>query len=141
MNADDLTLTGVRRSAGFSLLLAMALLVSGSPPARAEFSLFKSKSKSREAQAAKDNPDYEARKQALRLKLHSSTSVYDIAASPNPLGQLLDLCVVVTLQKMNWVEEGRAQKILGTDHSAPVIKIFSDAYVEVWELAVIFLPP
>ena len=106
----------------------------GSPLFGVEFDLLKSKSKSKDAQAAtaarlreidqatkgfadryvtylvdscdkveKDNPDPEARKQALRLKLFTSNSVYSIASSPNPLGQLLDLCVVVTLQKINWV--------------------------------------
>ncbi|HEY2342198.1 MAG TPA: hypothetical protein VGH90_04165, partial [Chthoniobacteraceae bacterium] len=91
--------------------------------------------------AAKDNLDPEARKQALRLKLHTSTSVYSIAVSPNPLGQLLDLCVVVTLGKMNWVDEGRAEKVFGADHCRAVIETFNNAYSEVWELAGRFLTP
>ena len=68
----------------------------------------------------KDNPDPEARAQALRLKLFSSTAVYGIASSPNPLGQLLDLCVVVSLQKINWVDEGRARKVFGPERARPV---------------------
>jgi hypothetical protein len=68
----------------------------------------------------KDNPDPEARAQALRLKLFSSTAVYGIASSPNPLGQLLDLCVVVSLQKINWLDEGRARKVFGPERSRPV---------------------
>ena len=107
--------------AGKLLLLTMVFLVSGSPLSRADFfNLFKSKSNTKEAQAAtaarlkeidqatkgfadryvtyladacekavKDNPDPEARKDALRLKLFTANSVYGIAASPNPLGQLL----------------------------------------------------
>src|SRR4051812_17949461 len=83
----------------------------------------------------KDNPNPEARKQALRIKLFHSASVFGIAAGPNSLGQLLDLCVVVTLGKMNWVEEERAEKIFGADRCQPVIEAFNNAHAEVWELA------
>lgn len=161
-----------RRSVAWSPFFVIALLVSESPSAGAEFTLFKSKSKSEAAQDAtaarlkeidqatkgfadryvtylvdscdrvqKDDLDPEARKQALRLKLFHSASVYSIASSPNPLGQLLDLCVVVTLGKMNWVEEGRAKKTFGADHSRPVIEAFNNAHTEVWQLAGRFLTP
>lgn len=142
------------------------------PRARAEFSLFNAKSKTKEEQSAttarlkeidqatkgfadrfvtylveacdkvaKDNPDPEARTQALRMKLFDSDSVYGIVSSPNPLGQLLDLCVLVTLAKINWVEEGRAKKVFGADRCQPVIDALNTADTEVWEMAARFLTP
>jgi hypothetical protein len=89
----------------------------------------------------KDNPDPEARAQALRLKLFTSTSVYGIASSPNPLGQLLDLCVVLSLQKINWVDEGRARKVFGPERARPVVESVHNAYDEIWKITARYLTP
>src|SRR4051812_39196792 len=106
--------TEVRRSVGPLLCFVIAFLVWRSPVAGAGYSLFKSKSKPADTQAATaarlkeidqatkgfadryvtylsescdkvqaDSPNFEARKQALRLKLFTASSVYGIAASPN----------------------------------------------------------
>ena len=90
--------------------------------------------------AAKANPTREARKEALRLKLHNSSSVYAITTGPNPLGQLLDLLTVVTLNKINMVDEGRAKKAFGHSHKI-VETAFHAAHDDIWGVARRFLKP
>jgi hypothetical protein len=91
-------------------------------------------------QAAKDHPNPEAHRQALRIKLHHATSTYGIATSPSPLGQLLDLLTIVTLEKMSQVDEGRAAHIFGD--RAPIIeRAFIAAHDDIWSLAAKFLTP
>ncbi len=76
----------------------------------------------------------------MRLKLHNSSSIYAIATGPNPLGQLLDLATVVTLNKINIVDEGRAERIFGASHTI-VEKAFNAAYDDIWRVAARFLKP
>jgi hypothetical protein len=90
--------------------------------------------------AAKANPTKEAHKEALRLKLHNSSSVYAITTGPNPLGQLLDLATVVTLNKINMVDEGRAKKIFGDAHEI-IERAFYAAHDDIWGVAKRFLKP
>ena len=90
--------------------------------------------------ASKQNPTLEAKKEVLRLKLHNSSSVYAIATGPNPLGQLLDLATVVTLNKIQMVDEGRAKKIFGDAHGI-IEKAFFAAYDDIWDVAGRFLKP
>lgn len=66
--------------------------------------------------AVKEHPTKEAKKEALRLKLHNSSSVYSIASGSNPLGKLLDLATVATLNKIQMVDESRAKQIFGDSH-------------------------
>ncbi len=90
--------------------------------------------------AAKASPTKEAHKEALRLKLHNSSSVYAITAGPNPLGQLLDLLTVVTLNKINMVDEGRAKKIFDDSHNI-IENAFHAAHDDIWGVARRFLKP
>ncbi len=83
----------------------------------------------------------EARTQALRLKLHHSSSAYAIATGPSPLGQLLDLCSIVTLGKMNWVDEGRANRVFGQVGGPVVARAFNQAQEDIWRMAGIYLSP
>ena len=90
--------------------------------------------------AAKAHPTKEAQKEALRLKLHNASSIYAIATGPNPLGQLLDMTTMVTLNKINMVDEGRAKKIFGESHEI-VERAFNAAYDDIWSVAGRFLQP
>jgi uncharacterized protein YdcH (DUF465 family) len=90
--------------------------------------------------AVKANPTKEAKKEALRLKLHNSSSVYAIASGPNPLGQLLDLATVATLNKIQMVDEGRAKAIFGDNHKI-VENAFHAVHDDIWGVARRFLQP
>ena len=90
--------------------------------------------------AAKANPTKESIKEALRLKLHNSSSAYAITTGPNPLGQLLDLATMVTLNKINMVDEGRAKKIFGDAHEI-IERAFYAAHDDIWGVAKRFLKP
>ncbi len=90
--------------------------------------------------AAKDNSSKEAVKQALRLKLHNASAVYAIATGPNPLGQLLDLATVVTLNKLVYVDERQAVRRFGDRH-AIIEQAFSTIHDDIWRVAGRFLQP
>ncbi|CAG7856906.1 hypothetical protein MCAMS1_01567 [biofilm metagenome] len=90
--------------------------------------------------AVKANPSKEAKKEALRLKLHNSSSVYAIASGPNPLGQLLDLATVATLNKIQMVDEGRAKQIFGDNHNI-IETAFYAVHDDIWGVARRFLQP
>jgi hypothetical protein len=90
--------------------------------------------------AVKANPSKEAKKEALRLKLHNSSSVYAIASGPNPLGQLLDLATVATLNKIQMVDEGRAKAIFGDSHEI-IETAFYAVHDDIWGVARRFLKP
>lgn len=57
---------------------------------------------------------------ANHLRLISAASVYSIATSADPLGQLLDLFVLVSLQHRHWSSDDRALKAFGPE-GAPLI--------------------
>ncbi|AKC82203.1 hypothetical protein IMCC26134_04355 [Verrucomicrobia bacterium IMCC26134] len=82
-----------------------------------------------------------ARTQALRLKLHHASSAYAIATGPSPLGQLLDLCSVVTLSKMNLADEGRANLVFGPLGGPVVARAFTQAHDDIWRMASDYLNP
>jgi len=90
--------------------------------------------------AAKGNPSPEARRQALRVKLHNATSAYDIATGIAPLGRLVDLLTIVTLGKTIWVDEGRARTVFG-ERGAIIAQAFQTANDDVWGMAERFLRP
>jgi hypothetical protein len=57
--------------------------------------------------------DPEQRRMAHHLKLANGTAVYDIVTEPDPLRRLADLYVLVELEYLVWVTEGRAVKRFG----------------------------
>lgn len=90
--------------------------------------------------ATKANPTKEAHKEALRLKLHNSSSIYAIASGPNPLGQLLDMATVATLNKINMVDEGRA-KMIFPNETKIIENAFHAVHDDIWGVAKRFLKP
>jgi hypothetical protein len=88
--------------------------------------------------AAKDNPSADARRAALRIKLHNASSAYSIVTASSPLMQLLDLTTMVTLGHIQWVDEGQAKQTFGSA-ARPVEEAFSKAHQDIWALAGRFL--
>jgi len=74
------------------------------------------------------------RHEAHMLKLTGSTAAYDIATNPDPFTQLVDMVLLVTLQSVVWIDEGRAEAVFGEHADLLVVPLFQ-AREEVWELA------
>ena len=68
------------------------------------------------------------------LRLLSVSSMYDIATSPDTLGQLVDQVAVVTLQTYFWVDSGRSQVIWG-ERAQPLVENLRQAREDVWSMA------
>jgi hypothetical protein len=68
------------------------------------------------------------------LRLLSVSSMYDIATSPDTLGQLVDQMAVVTLQNYFWVDSGRSQVIWG-ERAQPLVENLRTAREDVWNMA------
>jgi len=81
------------------------------------------------------------RSQALRLKLHHASSAYAIATGPSPLGQLLDLCSIVTLSKIELADEGRATLVFGPLGGPLIARAFIQAHEDIWRMASDYLNP
>ena len=67
------------------------------------------------------------------LRLLGVSSMYDIATSPDTLGQLVDQMVVVTLQNYFWVDSGRSQVIWG-ERAQPLVENLRKAREDVWSM-------
>lgn len=75
-----------------------------------------------------------------RIKTFGSTAVYDIVTSGDPLSQLLDLVLYVTLQSYIWIDEGEAVAVFG-DRAGPLITQLREARLDVWKVAARALTP
>lgn len=75
-----------------------------------------------------------ARKAAADFKLVSATAMYDIVTEPDPFSQLLDSVVVVTLQSMVWIDEGRADLVFGS-RSEELVSALRSLRVDIWNIA------
>jgi hypothetical protein len=60
----------------------------------------------------------EERRRAQHFKLANGTAVYDIVTSPNALGHLVDLYVMIHLQHLVLIDEGSAGKLFGEKGAA-----------------------
>lgn len=74
------------------------------------------------------------RRSAHRLKLDGATAAYDVATGPDPVKQLVDLAVIVELQKIVWVDEGQAVRFFGADLGDGLSAALVTAQVEIWAL-------
>ncbi len=82
----------------------------------------------------------EQRRAAHQLKLAMTTSVFDIVTNPDPLTQLFDLVLVVTLYSQVWIDENVAEDVFG-DSADVLIRALRDARVEIWDLAARAMEP
>jgi hypothetical protein len=81
----------------------------------------------------RDNPSPEQRRLAHRIKLNGVLAINDIASSPDPYSQVLDLVVAVMLQSMVWIDENRAEEVFG--ERAPIlIKALREMREDVWAI-------
>jgi len=77
----------------------------------------------------------EARRCAQHLKLANGTSVYDIVTSPNSLGHLVDLYVMIHLQHLVLVGEGTGERLFGEKGAARLRTALNQVRNEVEHLA------
>lgn len=75
-----------------------------------------------------------ARKAAADFKLVSATAMYDIATEADPFSQLLDAVVVVTLQSMVWIDEGRADLVF-RERADELVVALRSLRVDIWDIA------
>lgn len=75
-----------------------------------------------------------ARKAAADFKLVSATAMFDIVTEPDPFSQLLDTVVVVTLQSMVWIDEGRADLVF-RDQADELVAALRALRVDIWRIA------
>jgi hypothetical protein len=80
------------------------------------------------------NPSPIARKAAADFKLIGATAMYDIVTEADPYSQLLDATVVVTLQSMVWIDEGRADLVFG-DQADQLVSALRALRVDIWNIA------
>jgi hypothetical protein len=80
------------------------------------------------------NPSPIARKAAADFKLIGATAMYDIVTEADPYSQLLDATVVVTLQSMVWIDEGRADLVFG-EQADQLVAALRSLRVDIWNIA------
>jgi hypothetical protein len=91
-------------------------------------------------QLRQGDPDPGRRRIAQRIKLNGVLAMNDIASSPDPYAQVLDLVVAVSLQSRLAIDEGMAAKAFGA--RAPILEQAAiQVRREVWELAAKVLTP
>jgi hypothetical protein len=81
-----------------------------------------------------------AAREALRVKLYDSSSVYSIATLPNPMSQLLNLVTLSTLAYIRWVEEQHAKEVFGAG-ATNIEEAFTEIHEDVWKVASRFFSP
>jgi hypothetical protein len=74
-------------------------------------------------------------RRAQHFKLANGTAVYDIVTSPNPLGHVVDLYVMIHLQHLFMVGEGNGGKLFGEKGAAHLTAALGQAKVEIDNLA------
>lgn len=75
----------------------------------------------------------------LQCKIDLGTATYSIASGPNPIANLLDMTIFVTVTRMS-VEEYWVPKIYG-DSAQPMLESSRNAEAEIWQLVGTVLTP
>ncbi|MBL0921698.1 MAG: hypothetical protein IBJ10_06165 [Phycisphaerales bacterium] len=81
-----------------------------------------------------NNPDPAQRAAAARIKISYVTSIYDVVTSHDPVSQVVDLALVVTLQSQVFIDDGRADDLFG-DRADPLVFAIRRSREEIWDLA------
>ena len=81
------------------------------------------------------NPDARQRALANRFLVESTTSAYDIATSNEPVSQVLDLTIMITLTSQVWIDNDRAAKEFGEARGQILIDALRQAREEAWVIA------
>jgi hypothetical protein len=77
----------------------------------------------------------EEQRRAQHFKLANGTAVYDIVTSPNALGHLVDLYVMVHLQKLVLIDEGSGARLFGEKGAARLSTALEQVRSEINHLA------
>jgi len=77
----------------------------------------------------------EERRRAQHFKLANGTAVYDIVTSPNALGHLVDLYVMIHLQHLVLVTERNGERLFGENGAARLNAALEQALSEIDHLA------
>ena len=77
----------------------------------------------------------EERRRAQHFKLANGTAVYDIVTSPNSLGHLVDLYVMIQLQHLVLVDERNAHRLFGERGAPRLITALDQVRSEIDHLA------
>lgn len=80
------------------------------------------------------NVDQKARREASLFRFMQGSSAYAIVSGPNPYAQLIDLVALITLARLQWIEEGLAQRAFG-ERATSLESAIEDAHERVWERA------
>jgi molybdenum-dependent DNA-binding transcriptional regulator ModE len=83
----------------------------------------------------RENATADERRRAQHFKLANGTAVYDIVTSPNSLGHLVDLYVMIHLQHLVLVDEGNGGKRFGEKGAARLTTVLDQLKNEIDHLA------
>ena len=89
----------------------------------------------------RSSPDPDARRRAHHMKLANATAVYDIVTQPELLGRLADLYLLVELQYLVWVDEGRAMRQFGVQAGNRIVVAAEEARHGMIRLAELAMKP
>lgn len=81
-----------------------------------------------------NNPDHAQRAAAARVKISYVTSIYDVVTSNDPISQVVDLTLVITLQSQVFIDDARAEDMFG-DRAEPLVTAIRRSREDIWALA------
>ncbi len=79
------------------------------------------------------NPDREQRAAAAQIRVEYITAIYDVVTSDDPVSQVVDLALVVTLQSQIFIDDALADQLFG-DRADPLIVAIRRAREDIWAL-------
>ena len=81
-----------------------------------------------------NNPDPAERAAAARVKISYVTSIYDVVTSNDPISQVVDLTLVITLQSQVFIDDARAEDMFG-ERAEPLVTAIRRSREDIWALA------